>query len=89
MLWDELKLLQEGDEITYRRAAVLGGGLDTSKVVGFTEGAALIPSKQCIGVKIAIKARDIVAARHLANGKMEQVYIEPGEHAVVSQRFVG
>lgn len=86
MLWDDLKLLHKGDTIVYRRSAAVGGGLETGRVVGFVEGAALIPFNRCLGVKVAIAARDIVMACRLMNGQLQHIYVDPVESAATPQR---
>lgn len=91
MLKEELQLLQVGDEIDYRTLTLtphgmVPGGLRTSLVIGLTEGSAVVsrpyPFDRSKQMEVAIAAKDIVAARRLVEGQVEQVYFErakPGE----------
>lgn len=85
MLKEELQTLQVGDEIDYRTLArtpqgMVPGGLLTALVIGFTERHCVVsrayPFDRSKQMEVAIPAKDIVAARRLIEGQIEQVYFE-------------
>lgn len=72
---EELHLIEIGDEIDFRTIAFAGHevvkGIETARVAGMTEGAALIHGRR-FKVTIAVLAKDIVAVRR----GLEAIYVD-------------